>query len=418
MYLKHCGSIDSCGYRCPIGTCSEGKACQDGYCVTAVPCVDPDGEKGEKDIFTASTLTVNGVSKQDRDYFEVDTSSGEINFIYSVYEQYCVDTYTASKRKEYCPNDGMSSGGKCNCAPFCSTTGQPCGLDSCGFSSCGECPKDKICKLSYVNSFRVGKCEYECTKNSDCANNPNGRFCANGACNSVCVPDCAGKQCGDDNGCGVGNKCTNCPDDKVCDTAVKVCKPRFCEPTKTCAKDHKGQCGLFFDDGCTEYGLDCSNNCAKEKVNKYCDIVEGKCVNKSAVNCCVGVFTENENGDEKKCNSLQFEEYCFASAECFWDYREGICHNSFAQDVDEMIKSASPQCQSTKYIYISDYDDALAKTEDFFNGQNCKAPRIFVIKHGAKKDCGPLFEYVTGCAKCLSGKCNSLGVSVLSCSVF
>ncbi|MDD3647670.1 MAG: hypothetical protein PHS44_04190 [Candidatus Dojkabacteria bacterium] len=39
---------------------------------------------------------------------------------------------------------------------------------------------------------------------------------------SSCIPECSGKQCGQDNGCG--GKCTNCPEEKYCDTDSWQCK--------------------------------------------------------------------------------------------------------------------------------------------------------------------------------------------------
>jgi hypothetical protein len=40
---------------------------------------------------------------------------------------------------------------------------------------------------------------------------------------TACTPDCAGKICGQDDGCD--GKCTNCPVDQICDTASWQCQP-------------------------------------------------------------------------------------------------------------------------------------------------------------------------------------------------
>ncbi len=69
-----------------------------------------------------------------------------------------------------------------------------------------------------------------------CGTCPAGKHCAGGLCVSDCVPDCAGKECGDD---GCGGSCGTCP-------AGKHCAGGLC--VSDCIPDCSGkECG---DDGC------------------------------------------------------------------------------------------------------------------------------------------------------------------------
>ena len=117
----------------------------------------------------------------------------------------------------YCDN-----GGECVCLSTC--TGKACGDNGCG-GSCGDCSDNEMCT-------EVGHCVCEF---GECGGNCCGEGYAcfpDGVC---CIPDCEGKECGDD---GCDGECGECiGDQEECGDGLCICMP-------ACAE---GQCG---DDGC------------------------------------------------------------------------------------------------------------------------------------------------------------------------
>ena len=151
--------------------------------------------------------------------------------------------------------DSLSAYG-CNphgeCVPDCE--GKFCGDDGCG-GSCGTCPTGQACELNQcVGETDCGEVGYigccsgntvlwcdngalwhmDCTSMQDpsqqhCGWNPNVNFydCVETAlegppnypyyCGGTCVPDCGGKQCGDD---GCGGTCGDCPFGLECNNNV------------------------------------------------------------------------------------------------------------------------------------------------------------------------------------------------------
>ncbi|MGI5827167.1 MAG: hypothetical protein ACOX6C_01860 [Patescibacteria group bacterium] len=143
-----------------------------------------------------------------------------------------------------------------------------CGDGFCQVSSggilrenCSNCPKD------------CGACECvpQCTGrecgDDGCGTNPNacgtcasGETCSNGICKApVCVPNCTGKTCGTD---GCGGTCGTCATDETCNAGL--CEKNKCIPNctgKTCGTDGcGGTCGT-----CAS-GETCSNGICKAPV--------------------------------------------------------------------------------------------------------------------------------------------------------
>ncbi len=102
--------------------------------------------------------------------------------------------------------------------------GKECGDDGCG-GSCGtcntgySCNAEGICILDCIPQTcqDLGKeCEVwddGCGGSVDCDGCGAGKNCNNGVCESICVPDCEGKQCGED---GCGGSCGVCEDGESC----------------------------------------------------------------------------------------------------------------------------------------------------------------------------------------------------------
>lgn len=174
--------------------------------------------------------------------------------------------------------DASDSGTQDICAPKCDE--KQCGSDGCG-GSCGECPSGQFCDTSpgkcHDNCLSTGCSEMGCEcgqckisikgacygKIFACGVCEKGNICNSGKCQKICVPNCAGKECGSD---GCDGICGNCPGDKFCNASSKCqnnCTPK-CEG-KVCGTDTcGGNCGT------------CPNGefCSNGKCDKACVLAE------------------------------------------------------------------------------------------------------------------------------------------------
>ncbi|MDD3647592.1 MAG: hypothetical protein PHS44_03795 [Candidatus Dojkabacteria bacterium] len=87
----------------------------------------------------------------------------------------------------------------------------------------------------------------------------------------VCKPDCAGKTCGDSDGCS--GLCESCPDGQVCDTSSWTCT-QICVPSctgKECGSDGcGGSCGTCTgEETCLPSGT-CQKSCTPDCEGKEC----------------------------------------------------------------------------------------------------------------------------------------------------
>ncbi|MEI7997980.1 MAG: hypothetical protein WCH62_00520, partial [Candidatus Omnitrophota bacterium] len=142
---------------------------------------------------------------------------------------------TMSCTGDTCRCNGVSlcSGG---CVPNC-PSGRPCGaLDGCG-APCliGDCPSGGTCLNG--SCFCIPSCEGKnCDEDDGCGilcGCPLGQLCRSGSC-GWCTPGdgCSGKQCGAD-ACGNASGCGSCPPsggdtvDVICDSSGQ-CVPPTC----------------------------------------------------------------------------------------------------------------------------------------------------------------------------------------------
>jgi len=148
------------------------------------------------------------------------------------------------------------------CAPDCD--GKDCGDDGCG-GSCGSCdpgetclkkggsaicveqggcpPGERLCQESMVLECDEDGVEYVVLKDCDAL----GRYCVEGEC-SGCLPDCAGKACGDD---GCGGSCGSCGPSMACheDKCLISCEHPQCGLSEWCidTAGHVALCGGVID---------------------------------------------------------------------------------------------------------------------------------------------------------------------------
>jgi agmatine/peptidylarginine deiminase len=187
---KVCGD-DGCGGSC--GTCTGGKACQNGQCVGCTPSC---------------------TGKQCGD----DGCGGLCGS---------------------CPVGQSCQNGQCvGCQPDC--TGKVCGDDGCG-GSCGNCPVGQTCKAGQCASGCTASCTGKTCGDDgcggSCGNCAAGLECKNFQCVQPCVANCIGKACGDD---GCGGSCGTCMAGLECNASNQCVQP--------CVANCVGkQCG---DDGC------------------------------------------------------------------------------------------------------------------------------------------------------------------------
>ena len=268
--------FDACGESC----CVFGEECVDGACVPA--CVpDCDGKSCGDDDGCGDPC--HG------DCAEPFSSCVEYQCvcIFGGCGDSCCDLWTECQGDQCvclfeecgpvcCGPDETCEAGACTaCEPDCD--GKQCGDDNgCG-GVCFDCPgENEVCNPGQGCVCMSLECEGAC-----CALD---EICSAGVC-TQCTPDCDGKQCGDDNGCG--EVCFDCPgENEVCDPIQEVCVcinvecggvccpldegcvGGVCAP---CTPDCDGkQCGDA--DGCGGICFDCPGE------YEFCDPVEETCV--------------------------------------------------------------------------------------------------------------------------------------------
>ena len=218
---KECGG-DGCGGSC--GQCPDQHICDPdtGTCIYSKDCGNGSCDGGEDCLSCPLDCKCGGGQECD--------------------EGQCIEC------PEYCGKYGKQCGefqgcgcgtcgqqttcidGQCVCEPDCE--GKECGQDGCG-GSCGSCPPGQTCSGSEcVEGPCTNECNFagekecaeggyrecgagfdddECLEWSGVTACLAGHVCEGGEC--VCVPECAGKECGDD---GCGASCGSCEDGATC----------------------------------------------------------------------------------------------------------------------------------------------------------------------------------------------------------
>ena len=148
-----------------------------------------------------------------------------------------------------CWEQGICVNGQCVCIPDCD--GKECGGDGCG-GACGVCAEGDACHTGVCvdpvwscaghcdDTTGQCWCDEACFEFEDCCEDvcdwcPDLEGCA-----QACVPDCEGKECGDD---GCGGSCGECVPGQVCEQDVCAvpscqtdldCPPGYWCPESTC----------------------------------------------------------------------------------------------------------------------------------------------------------------------------------------
>ncbi|MFZ4734845.1 MAG: Kelch repeat-containing protein [Bradymonadia bacterium] len=193
-----------------------------------------------------------------------------------------------------CDADAVCNNGRCDVACVAQCDGRVCGDDGCG-GRCGVCPANDICN-------GLGQCEAPpaecgdaaCGPNENCGNCPAdcGPCCGNGVCQANFAENCA--TCPADCGCPAGQNC---------DAARRVCEAG-CVPQcmgRDCGDDGcEGVCGAcgaaqacvagVCRDQCQPQCLDrecggngCGGSCGECAADEVCD--DGACVPECVAMC-------------------------------------------------------------------------------------------------------------------------------------
>ena len=286
-----CGSLDDgCGGTVQCGTCADTHECVDNVCFCEQATCEGTG--------VACGQTSDGCGGQ------LDCGA-------------CDDGL-------YCAN------GACvDCAPQCD--GKTCGPDGCG-GVCGTCSASKVCLSgSCQTPFCAGSCGSNapqwCGSGCKCYCNANCfQFgdCCEDVCLSCfdtfvdqcCLPDCDGKQCGDD---GCGGVCGTCAPGTLCEEDMCMACEAQCEG-KVCGDDLcGGTCGSCdpFDECVEGQCIECVPQCeGKECGDDGCGGECGKCGEEQActteykcVDCvpqCEGMIC-GPDGCGGTCNGCTFD---------------------------------------------------------------------------------------------------------------
>lgn len=293
---KECGS-DGCGGGCGVcggdGVCQsslcqcshqkcEGLCCAEGHGCHAETgaCCLPD-DPGGKGCLDGDIYILDGCGQQ-------IAIAEECDFGCEADASFCNGCVPECDGKN-CGDDGC--GGNCGacenpcdgnpfddtlcmdgvcatpCCPDCD--GKYCGDDGCD-GICGECEDGFSCFVDQCveSGCTVESCATEgklcdpdtticvdCLTEGDCAED---ETCTDGACVVACVPDCEGKDCGDD---GCGDSCGSCGEDYVCDdegACVSTCVID-CEG-KECGGDGcGGECGACSGDSVCNPDYQCAD---------------------------------------------------------------------------------------------------------------------------------------------------------------
>ncbi len=257
----------------------------------------------------------------------------------------CGDDHCGGSCGECGPGQVCTDYGRC-CTPHCE--GKQCGDDGCG-GQCGQCDYPvEYCDLEgrCVNDYGCTPHDYpgcpscaceECVCNTDphCCNLEWDFSCAQlckndcGGCRA-CVPDCAGKECGDD---GCHGQCGYCPKGKTCYKGKCVehcsCGDRECG-TSPCG-DPCGECPEGQE--CTKDGRCCMPHCnGKECGDDGCGgscgecpggvCRDGKCVECGDEPLCEPDWECGDDGCGHECG------YCFGGGEASGCGEDHFCHPS------------------------------------------------------------------------------------------
>ena len=196
--------------------------------------------------------------------------------------------------------------------------------------NCGSCDSGETC--SNNECVCVPDCSgKECGDDGcggSCGSCDSELFCSNGQCVEDCSPDCSDKECGDD---GCGGSCGSCPSGETCSNNECVCAPITCKSLGVFCGSHDNGCGGTLNCGSCSPGQVCTNGlcvCTPDCSGKECgsDGCGGSCGS-----CSSGLFClSNVCVSELLCES---DNDCLAlGSDCLC--ANGVCECSVTQDVN------------------------------------------------------------------------------------
>ena len=339
-----CGDDDGCGGLCP-GTCDlAGEVCFDGMCCTPdcdqAPCGADDGCGGaclgpcpDSDAFCSG--------------------AGQCT---------CPGLVCAG---DCCPPVSTCEEGVCvACVPFtCEIVGGECGIlnDGCGGTvPCGSCGPNETCQPNLVCACDYLECGGECCSQD--------AVCYQGQCWTGCVPDCAGKLCGDDDGCG-----GTCPD-SPCAAPGEVCYLGAC-----CAPDCDGKacgaqdsCGGVCDGPCPG-GVDCVDGvcCETDCAGKACGAPDG-CGGSCPLGSCTGDWESCVDGS-CECIYLDCEGACCGGGEYCLDGVCAVCDPLTCADLAWECGDLDTECGFVSFCGLCPALEACVDGECFCEFETCAA---------------------------------------------
>ena len=260
-----CGGSDGCEDICLDGSCSDGNSeCLNGVCECLyTTCGDA--------CCSLTGVCFGGVCCEPLECGDVgaacglidDGCGGQVNcgncpdnaWCDGLHQCVCLHEECGG---ECCGTDEVCDDGAC-CLPFtCEGLDATCGAPDSGCGApldCGECGSNQDCV-----AFECECVGIEC--GGDCCDEQVTQ-CEDGTCGG-CNPDCVGKNCGDDDGCGGGGLCDGpCPEpNEVCDWGV--CECEFVECDGVCCPETDvcvaGQCEVCVVN-CDGKGCGADNEC-------------------------------------------------------------------------------------------------------------------------------------------------------------
>lgn len=172
---------------------------------------------------------------------------------YSCSGGYCTQYSIVPKIKQTCSSGYICQNGAC--------VSQTCS-DGTAYGVCSTTKPKKCVDSTLVDDCNTCSC-------------PSGYTCTNSQCVTECVPNCAGKNCGD-NGCG--GTCGACASGETCENGV--CKAQVQQPVQQCTDTDEGK-NYNIIGGCIDASSSLTDTCI-DKVSLteyYC--ADNKCVSET-----------------------------------------------------------------------------------------------------------------------------------------